>query len=95
MGQSEPVKVSAAPTLKCMRPGGQACTARHVQDLAAAVIAAGKGSRPGLAGINTLSLVSSDGTLRCQQKNGKLCTAEQARLLRDVSSSTPVTISLK
>jgi hypothetical protein len=92
MGQSKPGK-TAAPTLRCTRQDGGACTSRHVEDLAAAVTAAGKGSHPGLAGINTLSLASSDGTLNCRQKSGQQCTAEQARLLRDVALTTPVKIS--
>jgi hypothetical protein len=94
MGQAETSKASAPPKLKCTQPNGQACTAQHVHDLAISVKAAGQGARPGLAGVNTLSLASSDGTLTCRQTNGKQCTAEQARLLREVSATTPVTISL-
>jgi hypothetical protein len=95
MGQSKPGKTNAtaAPTMRCTRQDGGACTARHVEDLATAVTAAGKGAHPVLAGINTLSLASSDGTLRCRQTNGQQCTAEQARQLRDVALTTPVKIS--
>jgi len=85
--------MAAAPqTLKCTRPGGSACTAYSVQDLAKAVKAAAKSSRPALAGIKTLSLASSDGTLNCKQTSGKPCTAEQMQLVREVSAASEVTV---
>jgi len=93
-GQTETGKATAPLTLKCTRPDGGACTAQRVQGLALAVKAAGKGSRPALAGIKTLSLASSDGTLQCKQTNGKPCTAGQMRLVREVSAASEVTISL-
>jgi len=95
MGQSETDKASAsAPTMKCTRAGGQACTAQRVHDLAGAVRLAAKSSRPALAGIKTLSLAASDGTLKCEQANGNPCTAEQARSLRDFSAASEMTINI-
>src|SRR5580704_18122559 len=87
MAQAKPGKALTAPTLKCTRADGGACTSRHVADLATAVSAAAKGSRPGLAAVNTLSLASADGTLTCQQRNGAACTAEQGRWLREVAAT--------
>jgi hypothetical protein len=94
MGQSETDKAAAPPTMKCTRQGGQACTAERVKDLANAARAAGRSSRPALAGIKTLSLAASDGTLKCEQANGNPCTADQARSLRQFSAASEVTISI-
>lgn len=89
MGQAK----TAAPTLKCVRQDGGACTAHHLEGLLTSIKAAGQGARPGLAGVNNLSL-APNGTVKCEQKNGQQCTAEQVRLMREVSAASPYSISV-
>jgi len=95
MGQSDNKTSANAPTMKCTRPDGSACTSQRVQDLATAAQHAGKtGARPALSGVKILELSSSDGTLRCEQGYGIPCTLEQAKVLRDLSAASEMTITI-